>query len=128
MLGDDLTEENLYGKDIHKDLAKRWQHILLKGLPKEEKSVLIKAHLPPKNCSALIPPKLNLEVEGALNEIEKKKDAYSRSKQAQLSSCLAAIGATLNTAVTSKDKTLQTLIKPLSDASRLLCDAYHRET
>lgn len=128
MLGKDPESEERAGKDLHNKIATQWQHFLLKGLTKDERTTILNAYLPPKNCPNLIPPKLNVEVHSALNEIERKKDIYSQSKQTQLSTCLAAIGAVLNSAMTHKEKCVRELVKPLSDAGRLLCDAHHKET
>lgn len=75
-------------------------------------------------------PKLNLEIEAALSPLNVKKDLFSQSKQNQLSSCLSAIGVALNWALSSKDALphAQKIIKPLSDAGRLLCDSHYRES
>lgn len=48
-------------------------------------------------------PKLNLEIEAVLSPLNVKKDIFSQSKQNQLSSCLSAIGAALDWALSSKD-------------------------
>lgn len=130
ILGEDHNTQKEYGEDFHKDIAARWLHILCNGLPKESKSDLLKQYLPAKNCVNMKAPKLNLEIEAALSAINVKKDLFSQSKQNQLSSCLAAIGKVLNWALSSKDVSpqAQNIIKPLSDAGRLLCDSHFRES
>ncbi|CAG9113797.1 unnamed protein product [Plutella xylostella] len=65
MLGDDPLVERTFGEDLHKDIANRWQHILLNGLHKETKSDLLKTYLPAQNCPNMQAPKLNLEVKAA---------------------------------------------------------------
>lgn len=129
ILGEDPSEQNEYGHNLHKDIAPRWSHILTNGLSKEIKSDLIKQYLPAENCINMKAPKLNLEIEAALTPLNIKKDAYSQSKQNQLSSCLSAIGVALHWALSSsKDSVPQKIIKTLSDAGRLLCDSHYRES
>lgn len=127
ILGTDPSTEKVYGEDLHKDIAPRWQHILLNGLSKENRSELLKNYLPPQNCTSLRAPKINLEIKAALSDINNKKDLYSQSKQNQLSSSLAAVGKALNIALTKNSK-IQDIIKPLSDAGRLLCDYHYKES
>ncbi|XP_048482055.1 uncharacterized protein LOC125489646 [Plutella xylostella] len=128
MLGDDPLVERTFGEDLHKDIANRWQHILLNGLHKETKSDLLKTYLPAQNCPNMQAPKLNLEVKAALNEIDNKKDMYSQGKQRHLSSCLAAVGKALNIALAHTDPVIREIIKPLSDAGRMICDFHYRES
>lgn len=128
ILGEDPTEQRAYGEDLHKDIATRWAHILTNGLSKENKSELLKQYLPSENCVQMKAPILNLEIKAALSEINIKKDLFSQSKQNQISSCLAAIAKALNWAISSKDPQAQDIIKPLSDAGRLMCDSHYRES
>lgn len=126
ILGEDPSTLNTHGDDINKYVAPRWQHILLNGLTKEVKSEMIKQYTIPGNCSNLKAPKLNPEMKAALSEINLKKDTFNESKQNQLSSCLTALGKVLDIALASNLN--QDIIKPLSDAGRLLCDYHYRES
>lgn len=129
ILGDDPSNQNNYGDNLHKEIIPRWQYILTNGLEKGIKSELLKQYLPPENCASLRAPKLNLEVKAALNELNAKKEAFNENKQNQLSSCLAALGKALNLALCSNENAIpQDIIKPLSDAGRLLCDYHYRES
>lgn len=129
MLGDDSSTEKPFGDNLHKDIASRWQHILLNGLSKDNRSDLIKTYLPPENCPNMRAPKLNPEIKAALTDINNKKDIYSQSKQNHLASCLSAVGKALNlTLLKSKDVSLQEIMKSLSDAGRLLCDFHFKES
>lgn len=130
ILGEDPSVQKEHGDDLHTDIAARWSHILMNGLPKEIKLDLLKNYLSAANCVNMKAPKLNLEIEAALSPLNVKKDIFSQSKQNQLSSCLSAIGIALNWALTSKDALphAQKIIKPLSDAGRLLCDSHYRES
>lgn len=129
ILGDDPSNENKFGEDLHNQILPRWKHILAKGLDKEVKSELCKLYLPPENCGSLRAPKLNPQVRRFLSEPNKKKETFNESKQNQLSSCLAALGKSLNIALSNKGNAVpQDIIKPLSDAGRLLCDFHYRES
>ncbi|XP_041983908.1 uncharacterized protein LOC121736647 [Aricia agestis] len=127
ILGEDPTSVKSFGDNLHKDIAPRWKHILLNGLSKENRSELLKTYLVPENCTYLKAPKLNLEIKAALTEMNNKKDMYSQSKQNQLGSGLAALGKALNL-VLSKTADVNGLIKPLSDAAKLFCDYYFKES
>lgn len=126
ILGDDPTTLNAHGDDINKHVAPRWQHILLNGLTKEVKAEMLTQYLIPGNCSNLKAPKLNPEMKAALSEINLKKDTFHENKQNQLSSCLTALGKVLDKALALNLN--QDIIKPLSDAGRLLCDYHYRES
>ncbi|KAI5644183.1 hypothetical protein NE865_03836 [Phthorimaea operculella] len=128
ILGEDPSDQKSYGENLHKDIATRWAHILTNGLSKENKADLLKQYLPSENCINMKAPILNLEIKAALTELNVKKDLFSQSKQNQISSCLSAIAKVLNWALSSKDSQAQEIIKPLSDAGRLLCDSHYRES
>lgn len=126
VLGEDPSTLSNHGHDINKHVAPRWQHILLNGLTKEVKAEMLKQYLIPANCSNLKAPKLNPEIKAALSEINLKKEVFSENKQNQLSGCLTALGKVLDVALSSNLN--QEIIKPLSDAGRLLCDYHYRES
>ncbi|KAL0881977.1 hypothetical protein ABMA27_001729 [Loxostege sticticalis] len=128
LLGTDPSQDKSFGEDLHKDLATRWKHVLINGLPKDEKCELLKRYLPAENCAYMKAPRLNPEVKSALSEISYKKDAYSEQKQNQMSSCIAAIGKALNLALSQTENIPQEIVKTLSDAGRLLCDTHYRES
>lgn len=55
-------------------MAVRWEDIIKRGLPKEERKTFLKKLRPPKNCTAVEPPKINLEVKSALDSAIIKRD------------------------------------------------------
>lgn len=128
LLGSNPAQNKSFGDKLHKDLAIRWQHILINGLPKDEKVDLLKQYLPAENCAYMKAPTLNLEIKSALSEVHAKRDSYSEQKQNQMASCIAAIGKALNLALSHTGDVPQDIIKTLSDAGRLLCDTHYRES
>lgn len=127
ILGDAPKPETVFGKNIHKDVATRWQEILAKGLPKETKEKLVSEYLVPANCDLLVPPTLNPEAKAALPESLVKRDFSLLNKQKHIAAALAAL-AQVTDMLISNEYSRETLLKPLSDASRLLCDSHHLET
>lgn len=128
LLGADHSQKVVYGENLHKDVASRWNHILLNGLPKEEKTDILKLYLPAENCLFMKAPKINAEIKSAIPEAVYKKDAYNESKQNQMASCLSALGKALNLALHQGNTIPQEIIKHLSDAGRILCDTHYRES
>lgn len=128
LLGSDPTQNKSFGDNLHKDLVTRWKHILINGLPKDEKVDILKQYLPAENCTNMKAPVLNPEIKSALSENIVKRDLYSEQKQNQMSSCISAIGKALNLALSPTNNIPQDIIKTLSDAGRLLCDTHYRES
>lgn len=81
LLGDAPKAETPMGPSIHKDVARRWQDILAKGLSKEVKENLLKDYLVPSNCDLLLAAALNPEVKAALPEPLVKRDSSLAHKQ-----------------------------------------------
>ncbi|XP_052751844.1 uncharacterized protein LOC128199980 [Galleria mellonella] len=61
-LGENESEITEYGDEIYKDIATRFQKILIEGLRKENREELIKKYLFPKNLPFLKAPTLNPEL------------------------------------------------------------------
>ncbi|XP_063618327.1 uncharacterized protein LOC134806605 [Cydia splendana] len=127
LLGDAPKSDHQFGPPMHKDIASRWQEILLKGLDKETKEKLLKQYVIPKNCDMLLAPKLNPEAKAALSDGSVKRDFCIMQKQNQVGVALAAL-ASLTELIISGENNKQNLLKPLSDACRILCDSHHSET
>ncbi|XP_063822232.1 uncharacterized protein LOC135072215 [Ostrinia nubilalis] len=127
LLGDAPKPETVFGNNIHKDVATRWQEILAKGLPKETKEKLVSEYLIPANCVLLVPPILNPEAKAALPDALVKRDFSLLNKQKGIAAALAAL-AQVTDMLISNEFSREKLLKPLSDASRLLCDSHHIET
>jgi hypothetical protein len=127
VLGDAPKAEAPLGPPIHKDVASRWQNILAKGLSKEVKENLTKEYLVPSNCDLLLAPALNPEVKVALPDPLVKRDSSLLYKQKQLGIALSAL-ASVTEMVLSNETSKQKLLKPLSDACRIICDSHFTES
>ncbi|XP_045773393.1 uncharacterized protein LOC123879142 isoform X1 [Maniola jurtina] len=134
LLGDAPENNSELGLPIHKDIATRWQEILQKGLKEDIKKDLIKLYPIPNNLEILIPPILNPEVKAALTEPLVKRDFAIFHRQKQTGIALSALGRSVDSIVNDPDKSLQNieiksaLLRPISDACRILCDLYQLET
>lgn len=127
ILGEGPLPDQSFGKNIHKDIAARWQDILLKGLAKEVKEPIIKKYLVPANCNFLVPPILNPEAKAAVPDILAKRDATMSQKQNQIGIALAALSQ-VSELILRNETSKQALLQPLSDACRILCDSHNIET
>lgn len=126
LLGDAPKPDTKFGKGVHKDLALRWQEILDKGLPKEVKEKILIDYLIPENCNLLVAPSLNPEVKAALAESMIKRDSAIMAKQKQLGIAAAALTQAVELTIAKENHTK--ILKPISDACRLICDSHHAET
>ncbi|XP_063541959.1 uncharacterized protein LOC134750664 [Cydia strobilella] len=127
MLGDAPRPELALGDSIHKDVASRWHEILLKGLQKEVKEKLFQEYLVPSNCDLLVAPTLNAEAKAALTVSSIKRDHAIMEKQKQLGIALSAL-AQATDLLLKPDASAQKILKPVSDACRILCDSHYLET
>ncbi|KAL7291546.1 hypothetical protein TKK_0014801 [Trichogramma kaykai] len=75
---------------MHKTFEDRWNESLRLGLPEEVKEELMIKYPTPENCTFLDPPKLNKEIDTALTEACKSRDARIASKHEKLQVCLGA--------------------------------------
>ncbi|XP_048484189.1 uncharacterized protein LOC125490097 [Plutella xylostella] len=127
ILGEAPQPDIVLGRNIHRDIASRWQDILLKGMTKESKEQLFKKYLIPANCHYLVAPILNPEAKAAVPDILAKRDCTLLQKQNQIGVALAALSQVIEMIV-KKETATQLLLQPLSDACRLLCDSHNMET
>ncbi|XP_028172204.1 uncharacterized protein LOC114361403 [Ostrinia furnacalis] len=127
ILGEAPQPDLALGKSIHKDIASRWQDILLKGLPKEVKESISKKYLIPANCHFLVAPLLNPEAKAAVPEVLAKRDTTIMQKQNQIGVALAALSQ-VSEMILRNETSKQALLQPLSDACRILCDSHNVET
>lgn len=95
VIGERFVQVRALAPPIHEDLAERWEEIVKKGLPEENKLQIIKKYPPPTNCTFIDPPKINPEVKEALQEAILKRDMRIAEKQAKISTGLAAVGKAL---------------------------------
>lgn len=127
LLGDAPKTDISMGPSVHKDIANRWQDILAKGLAKDVKEKLLKSYFVPNNCDLLLAPALNPEVKAALQDALVKRDTALMYKQNQLGVALSAL-ASATDMIISNETSKQKLLKPISDACRILCDSHFWET
>ncbi|KAI5639332.1 hypothetical protein NE865_08192 [Phthorimaea operculella] len=127
ILGDAPKVDTPLGDPIHKDLANRWQEILLKGLSKEMKDKISSEYLVPSNVELLLAPALNPEAKAALQDAAIKRDTNMMYRQKQLGTEISALASVANMLI-SNETSKQKLLKPISDACRLLCDVHFSET
>lgn len=128
LLGEDPNKKS-YGEGIHTDITTRWSHIITNGIEKEKKVELGKKYPLPENCLFLEPPKINPEIKAAISEQVLKRDQALEAQQNYLGQATACIGKALNILVkNSKEKEFIEATKVISDAGRMLCDLFHKES
>lgn len=113
------------GENLHKQIVERWAVIIKKGLAKEEKEKIQTDNPPFTNFEVMKPPKLNPEVNAAVNDVARKRDQIIYRRQQQIATALSCLGSALQ--FNMKDQKLEA-IKKLNDASRLLCDSLFMDT
>lgn len=128
LLGDAPKTETPRGPPIHKDIASRWHEILANGLAKDSKEGILKTYNAPSNCDLLLTPSLNPEVKAALPDPLGKRDSILFNKQKQLGVALSSLATLTNMIINNDLESRQKLLKPLSDACRILCDSHYLET
>ncbi|KAL4719870.1 hypothetical protein ACJJTC_005432 [Scirpophaga incertulas] len=126
-LGDPIVEKKTYGPPINSDLASRCITILKSGLDKENREHLINNYLTPKNCQILQAPKLNPEIIATISDNINNRDRKIEAEQQQLGQGITALNQALSLLVTNTSDRL-TIIKTLSDASKILADLHYRKT
>ncbi|XP_073963862.1 uncharacterized protein [Choristoneura fumiferana] len=125
-LGDENAQEKGYGEDIHSDITKRMDGILMKGLPKEQKEIITKNLLIPANMMLLEAPKLNNELNAILSSSTKTRDKLLEGRQQDLGLAGASVLYAIHKLSRGEDKI--DIIKSLGDASRLLCNLHYEYT
>ncbi|RLU25337.1 hypothetical protein DMN91_001493 [Ooceraea biroi] len=136
-IGERVAQERVMASAIPQSIAIRIEDILKKGLPKEEREKLLKAHAPPLNCTLIDPPKLNEEIKASISEPLSKRDERIVEKQKKISACLSSLGSAISDILDSNTGTKDSrklspsqisLIKKLSETSRLLADLQRDES
>ncbi|XP_061722981.1 uncharacterized protein LOC133529300 [Cydia pomonella] len=127
LLGEAPKLDTPLGKGIHKDVACRWQEVLNRGLQKEVKDKLTEEYLIPNNCTLLVPPILNPEAKVALPDALIKRDTSLMLRQKQIALALSALSHAMDIVIKQKSSAPD-ILKPISDACRILCDSHFTET
>ncbi|KAI5633816.1 hypothetical protein NE865_13452 [Phthorimaea operculella] len=127
ILGEDPTTTVEYGKEIHKELASRFEHVATTGLTKELRKELCEKYLVPSNCTRIGAPQLNAEIKAALNEALVKRDKAIEARQKQIAAAISCVMQIAADQLSSKDTDHDTLKKAM-DAGRLLSDIQYAES
>lgn len=132
LLGDAPRNDVEMGLPSHRDISLRWLEIIAKGFQDDTIKAKILAEYPiPSNLDKLVPPILNAKVVSALATTPTliKRDYALQQRQKQIGIILAALSKTLNYLLCDKSLSApESVIKPVSDASRLLCQLFHKES
>ncbi|XP_063891396.1 uncharacterized protein LOC135117020 [Helicoverpa armigera] len=126
-LGQTLSSEKEYGPDIHLELKKRVEGIIINGLKQETKDELVKKYLVPSNLKLLDAPKLNKELEGLLNDAMKARDKRVQDRQQQIGIATAALLCATDKLIKGEVDKIS-LISTISDVTRLLTDLHYQDT
>lgn len=128
VIGKRLAEDRVLAPPVHNDFVVRWTDILKLGLPVEERESLIKKYPPPENCAFLDPPKLNAEVDRAINDVARTRDKRIIAKHQKLTACAAGHSKLINMLLERNVPEDIPIIEALSDLCRLIIDAMHDES
>ncbi|XP_063375786.1 uncharacterized protein LOC134663353 [Cydia fagiglandana] len=126
-LGEFEADTIEWGDNIHEDIAKHFQHILLNGLKKEAKEELNKKYLFPKNVPLSKAPTLNPEIAAMLTEASRNRDNRILAKQQQIGKALSGLGKAM-ASLLKKEPNIAEAIRTLSDIGKLVADAHFAET
>ena len=131
VIGERINPERNLAPDAHEDLVIRIKEIVKKGLPVEEKKILISKFPPPKNCLFLDPPKLNVEVKAALQESHApiiKRDLRIMETQQKITAGLGGLMSLASLALSlEKDKKLE-MLGIVSGLLRIFSDLQFEES
>lgn len=127
-LGERVAVDKPPGTPISEEIVLRWTDLFKVGLPKEEKSLLLKKYNIPENCSVINPAKINPEVKASLQEAVITRDSRLVEKQEKVAVCLAILGTILSDLLKGQAIDKLTLLERLSDTGRLLTDLQREET
>lgn len=115
---------------LHEELAPRWRHIIIEGLPKVEITDLLNKFSFPGNLSNLSPPKLNPEFISVLDGRSLARDGSYLELQNHLGKGLCALGKALNVLLSSSQENIldsrKDIISSLSDTGKILSNLIHR--
>ncbi|KAK2577092.1 hypothetical protein KPH14_001011 [Odynerus spinipes] len=128
VFGDRLVVERVLTLAIHKDIAVKWEEIVKKGLPAEERKTLLNKYSPRINCTFINPPRINLEVKAAVDSKISKRDDRVSEKQEMIGAALAGIGKELTFIRKSNFDGKIAQLESLNNAARLLTDLQRDET
>ena len=126
-LGDNPKVSKAVEPKLHKDISDRLEGWISDGLPKEDQEKLSKKYSRPDFLEA---PKLNPEVEPAMQETAIKRDKHFLECQNIIGSAIASVGSALSLILTEDEEGCDELliIERLSDSMRFLADLFKKQT
>ncbi|XP_023310876.1 uncharacterized protein LOC111691781 isoform X1 [Anoplophora glabripennis] len=124
-LGEDPENAKTEKVELHKALSPRWQHMLTKGISKDNKLELLAKYPVPSNCGGLQTPTLNPEIAQAVSDISLKKDKYQVIMQSQLGAGITALGKAITMVLVDESDLAKSLVPILSESGKLLTDLFH---
>lgn len=127
-IGKRLYEDRELAPALHSEFAVRWEEVITKGLPEEERLKLIKKYALPKNCSFANPPKLNKELKSFLDNTVKDRDTRIVLKQETITTGLAAISKAISMVFKDGKDVNSSLIECLCDAQKLFANNQREES
>nr|CAI5852147.1 unnamed protein product [Callosobruchus analis] len=122
LLGPHVSLNEVKRPNIQKDLAVRWEAILRRAVSIEDKNIIINDYPIPKNCQALSPPRLNRIISAGITDSTTRRDIKLSLNQTQIGAAVSAVGIAIITLLKDKNEEHKSIIKQLSDASRLMAD------
>lgn len=130
LLGEVVSDVTETGDDIQEDIGLVWKNILANGLKKEVLEDLKKKYPPAKNCLVTQAPQLNKEVELAVGDVAKSRDARLATVQSQMGVALSALGKGLSKLINQEkeNEVMRPYIEIISDAARILADVHHSQS
>ncbi|ODM98647.1 hypothetical protein Ocin01_08020 [Orchesella cincta] len=124
ILGAAPVTDHKWGESIPDELAVRWKHFSTKGIEKEARKALFDSYEIPSNCTFLLPPKLNPEL-NSKNEAIQKKEIVFRKMQEQLGHALAAFGKSITLISKSQWEGKKDAFESLVNGAKMLTDIHH---
>ncbi|XP_043481180.1 uncharacterized protein LOC122512464 isoform X2 [Leptopilina heterotoma] len=122
VIGSRIDPERVLAPEANEDLAVRISEIIKKGLPREEKKILMVKFPPPKNCLFLDPPKLNAAVKAALQDPVIKRDLRIVDTQQKITASLGGLMNLASFAFTLDNEKKLEMLGIVSSVLRIIAD------
>lgn len=126
-LGEPSDGQKQYSNSINSNILQRFENILIEGMKKEEKEGILKQLSIPENGKLMEAPKLNIELTSLLSSAMRLRDKMLEERQDDTGYAIAAICQAIDM-MSRPNFDVMTIIKNLSDATRLLCHLHYKYT
>lgn len=128
ILGDIPGLEEKKCVSINKNIAKRWNYWLHKGLTKEEKDLLTSKFSRKGECY-LEAPEMNAEVLSGLSAAGKVRDKHWTESQNTLGSAMAVLGRTATVLLEGEEEISgKEILQQLCDVGKLLAEVHYQQS